>query len=192
MTTGTIYEARARHRSRARRSSPAPARIIAAGAAWSMRMCGTTASCASRPMRDAGNRSIRRSPACARGIGQIERTYHPDRLQYPQRRVGPRGSGQFERISWDEALDEVAREMRRVRAILRQCRDPRCVAHRHAVDAAWPCRRAALPVTCSAAAPICGRTCRPRPRCSPCASPMAARSTTRRPDASRRTMSIRG
>ena len=56
-------------------------------------------------------------PACARGIGQIERTYHPDRLQYPQRRVGPRGSGQFARISWDEALDEVAREMRRVRAV---------------------------------------------------------------------------
>ena len=53
--------------------------------------------------------------ACARGVGQIERTYHPDRLRYPQRRVGPRGSGQFERISWDEALDTVARELRRVR-----------------------------------------------------------------------------
>jgi len=55
-------------------------------------------------------------PACARGVGQIERTYHPDRLQYPMRRIGPRGSGQFERISWDEALDTVAREMLRVRA----------------------------------------------------------------------------
>lgn len=55
-------------------------------------------------------------PACARGVGQIERTYHPDRLQYPMRRTGPRGSGQFERISWDEALDTVAREMLRVRA----------------------------------------------------------------------------
>jgi anaerobic dimethyl sulfoxide reductase subunit A len=53
--------------------------------------------------------------ACARGVGQIERTYHPDRLQYPQRRVGPRGSGQFERISWAEALDTVAHELRRVR-----------------------------------------------------------------------------
>jgi len=55
-------------------------------------------------------------PACARGVGQIERTYHPDRLQYPMRRIGPRGSSQFERISWDEALDTVAREMLRVRA----------------------------------------------------------------------------
>ncbi len=54
-------------------------------------------------------------PACARGIGQIERTYHPDRLKYPMRRTGPRGSGQFERISWDEALDEVARQLLRVR-----------------------------------------------------------------------------
>ena len=55
-------------------------------------------------------------PACARGVGQIERTYHPDRLQYPMRRTGPRGSGQFERISWDEALDTVAREMLRIRS----------------------------------------------------------------------------
>jgi anaerobic dimethyl sulfoxide reductase subunit A len=53
--------------------------------------------------------------ACARGVGQIERTYHPDRLQYPMRRVGPRGSEEFERISWDDALDEVARELLRVR-----------------------------------------------------------------------------
>ena len=34
-------------------------------------------------------------PACARGVGQIERTYHPDRLKYPMRRVCKRGSGQF-------------------------------------------------------------------------------------------------
>ena len=55
-------------------------------------------------------------PACARGVGQIERTYHPDRLKYPMRRNGPRGSGQYERISWDQALDTVANEMLRVRA----------------------------------------------------------------------------
>jgi anaerobic dimethyl sulfoxide reductase subunit A len=53
--------------------------------------------------------------ACARGFGQLERVNHPDRLRHPLRRSGPRGSGQFERISWDAALDEVARQMRRVR-----------------------------------------------------------------------------
>ena len=37
-------------------------------------------------------------PACARGVGQIERVYHPDRLKYPLRRVGPRGSGEWQRI----------------------------------------------------------------------------------------------
>jgi len=54
-------------------------------------------------------------PACARGIGQIERVYHSDRLKYPMRRTGPRGSGQYEQITWNEALDEVASQLLRVR-----------------------------------------------------------------------------
>jgi anaerobic dimethyl sulfoxide reductase subunit A len=53
--------------------------------------------------------------ACVRGFGQLERVNHPDRLRHPLRRVGPRGSGRFEPITWDEALDEVARQMRRIR-----------------------------------------------------------------------------
>src|SRR5437763_1957494 len=53
--------------------------------------------------------------ACVRGFGQAERVHHPERLRHPLRRVGPRGSGQFDRIGWDEALDEVARQMLRVR-----------------------------------------------------------------------------
>jgi len=53
--------------------------------------------------------------ACVRGFGAAERVNHPDRLRYPLRRVGPRGGGAFERISWDEALDEVAAQMRRIR-----------------------------------------------------------------------------
>src|SRR5690348_15248508 len=53
--------------------------------------------------------------ACVRGFGQAERVHHPDRLQHPLRRTGPRGRGPFERIGWDEALEEVARQLRRVR-----------------------------------------------------------------------------
>jgi anaerobic dimethyl sulfoxide reductase subunit A len=54
--------------------------------------------------------------ACGRGVGQLERVYHPDRLREPLRRTGPRGSGSFEPISWEEALDQVASELLRVRA----------------------------------------------------------------------------
>ncbi|ADN76631.1 anaerobic dimethyl sulfoxide reductase, A subunit, DmsA/YnfE family [Ferrimonas balearica DSM 9799] len=53
--------------------------------------------------------------ACLRGRSLRQRVYAPDRLKYPMRRVGPRGSGQFERISWEEALDLVAGELGRLR-----------------------------------------------------------------------------
>lgn len=53
--------------------------------------------------------------ACVRGRSYLQRQYHPDRLLYPLKRVGPRGSGQFTRISWDEALDTVAAQIARVK-----------------------------------------------------------------------------
>jgi len=53
--------------------------------------------------------------ACARGRAYLRRQYHPDRLLYPLKRIGQRGEGKFERITWDEALDLVAGEMQRVK-----------------------------------------------------------------------------
>jgi anaerobic selenocysteine-containing dehydrogenase len=44
---------------------------------------------------------------CAKVARYAERIHHPDRLMFPQRRIGPKGSGQFARISWNEALDEI-------------------------------------------------------------------------------------
>lgn len=42
-----------------------------------------------------------------------ERVYHPDRVLYPMRRVGPKGTHEFERITWEEAYEEIASRMRR-------------------------------------------------------------------------------
>src|SRR5207249_4842181 len=44
---------------------------------------------------------------CAKVNRYLERVYHPDRLSYPMHRVGPKSSGLFERISWDEAIAEI-------------------------------------------------------------------------------------
>ncbi len=45
---------------------------------------------------------------CAKVARYAERLHHPDRLLHPLLRTGPKGSGQFRRISWEEALDRVA------------------------------------------------------------------------------------
>jgi anaerobic selenocysteine-containing dehydrogenase len=42
---------------------------------------------------------------CPKGLAGVQMVNNPDRLQYPMKRIGKKGSGQFERISWDEAMD---------------------------------------------------------------------------------------
>ena len=45
---------------------------------------------------------------CTKVSRYTERTYHPDRVLYPMKRVGPKGSGQFQQVSWDAALSDIA------------------------------------------------------------------------------------
>ena len=52
---------------------------------------------------------------CLRCRAYRQRVYAPDRLLYPMKRIGERGEGNFERISWDEALEKVASEYKRVK-----------------------------------------------------------------------------
>jgi anaerobic selenocysteine-containing dehydrogenase len=51
---------------------------------------------------------INHGTLCSKGIASAQLAYHPDRLQYPMRRIRSKGGGKWERISWDEALDTIA------------------------------------------------------------------------------------
>ena len=54
---------------------------------------------------------INHGTLCSKGLASIQLAYHPDRLTHPVKRVGPKASGQWERISWDEALDTIAKRI---------------------------------------------------------------------------------
>jgi anaerobic selenocysteine-containing dehydrogenase len=54
---------------------------------------------------------VTRGFLCGKVAQYLERVYHPDRLLHPMRRIGSKGEGRFQRISWDEALDEVAERL---------------------------------------------------------------------------------
>ena len=56
-----------------------------------------------------------RGKLCARGHAGLNHLYHPERLLYPLKRVGERGEGKWKRISWDEALNEIAERLKAVR-----------------------------------------------------------------------------
>ncbi len=51
---------------------------------------------------------------CAKVNRYLDRTYHPDRILFPMRRIGPKGAGRFERIGWSEAVNLVAQRLQRI------------------------------------------------------------------------------
>ena len=53
---------------------------------------------------------------CTKVSRYTERTYHPERILYPQKRSGPKGSGQFERVTWDAALADIAARLHAIAA----------------------------------------------------------------------------
>jgi anaerobic selenocysteine-containing dehydrogenase len=53
--------------------------------------------------------------ACPRVLALKQYVYHPDRILYPLKRVGERGQGQFERITWDEAYDTCEKKLKQIR-----------------------------------------------------------------------------
>jgi len=76
-------------------------------------------------VRGAADNAYTAGVICAKVARYAERVDHPDRVTHPLRRTGPKGSGQFERISWDDALDIVAENFIRTEA-------------KHGAEAVWP------------------------------------------------------
>ncbi len=63
-------------------------------------------------LRGSAGHPFTRGTLCPKVNRFIDRVYHPERLLTPLRRVGPKGSGEFEPITWDEAIGEIATRMR--------------------------------------------------------------------------------
>ena len=67
-------------------------------------------------LRGNPNHPITQGFLCGKVARYLEREYSPDRLLYPQKRIGTKGEGKFQRISWDEALDTIANRLSAIAA----------------------------------------------------------------------------
>jgi anaerobic selenocysteine-containing dehydrogenase len=76
-------------------------------------------------VRGAADNAYTAGVVCAKVARYAERIHHPDRLMKPLRRTGPKGSGSFEAISWDDALDIVGEKFRVAEA-------------RYGAESVWP------------------------------------------------------
>ena len=65
-------------------------------------------------LRGDPNHPVTRGFLCGKVAQYLEREYSPDRLLYPQKRIGAKGEGRFERVTWDEALDTIATHLTNV------------------------------------------------------------------------------
>jgi anaerobic selenocysteine-containing dehydrogenase len=52
---------------------------------------------------------------CPKGLASVEYLYHPDRLEHPLKRLGKRGEGKWEQISWEEALNTISGKLKKAR-----------------------------------------------------------------------------
>jgi anaerobic selenocysteine-containing dehydrogenase len=84
-------------------------------------MCGPSAGCGiyahvrdGKFIRIEGMKEspLNRGRNCAKAHGAVQWVYSPDRLLHPMRRVGEKGEGKFERITWDQALDTIADKLK--------------------------------------------------------------------------------
>ncbi len=84
----------------------------------------TTVNIEGRALRVQGDPDHRHTDGalCTKVSRYTERTYHPQRVLTPLRRTGPRGSGRFEPVGWDEALDAIAARLQAIAA-----RDPQSI-----------------------------------------------------------------
>lgn len=57
-----------------------------------------------------------RGALCQKMASYLDRVYSPERLMFPMKRVGPKGSGSFERISWDEAISKITERFQEIAA----------------------------------------------------------------------------
>jgi thiosulfate reductase/polysulfide reductase chain A len=82
---------------------------------------------------------ISRGVLCERGRLMLDHIYHPQRLNYPMKRIGEKGQGQWQRLTWEQALDEVAQKL----AGLREQHGGETLTFTHGTKRTyhWDCRR---------------------------------------------------